>query len=152
VDKASYLHAGIEELVKYCRKPDDLWEEIAFTVNAIIKISGKSMDALPHKIPLVKVADEIQRAIQGDSPPTSDDSTIAHLDYLRLKKTESAAREEPVDQYPTLAEQTSCIRKMQRLIEQQGSAYRSEDLRTFLEELETLFQMANAHVGDADRS
>ena len=45
------------------RKPEDVSEEIAFTVNAIIEISGKAYTTPFSTISLLKLPDEIQAAI-----------------------------------------------------------------------------------------
>ena len=61
----------INELMNYNRRPEDVPEEIAFTVKAIIEVSGKSIPTLFRTISLLKNSDEIQMAIQQGNLPVS---------------------------------------------------------------------------------
>ncbi|MCX5816102.1 MAG: hypothetical protein NTX75_07650 [Proteobacteria bacterium] len=48
------------DLVAYDRRPEDLPEEVAPTVGAMVEITGKSIQTLHREISLLKLFDEIQ--------------------------------------------------------------------------------------------
>ncbi|MCX5809023.1 MAG: ParB/RepB/Spo0J family partition protein, partial [Proteobacteria bacterium] len=61
-DKGYDMDGVMSELVSYNRRPEDLPEEIAVTVTAIVEISGKSIKTLFNGLSLLKLSDEIQTA------------------------------------------------------------------------------------------
>jgi len=58
----------MNDLTSYNRRPEDVPEEVAFTVKAIIEVSGKSIPTLFHTLSLLKLFPEIRTAIV---PPLS---------------------------------------------------------------------------------
>ncbi|MCX5808337.1 MAG: hypothetical protein NTX36_03020 [Proteobacteria bacterium] len=54
----------MSDLIKYNRKPDTLSEAVVFTVNTIMKISGKSYPTLFRTISLLKLPPEIQAEVR----------------------------------------------------------------------------------------
>ncbi len=48
------------------RKPEDVPEEVAFTVKAIIEVSGKSIKTMYYGLSLLKLPEEIRMAILPD--------------------------------------------------------------------------------------
>jgi hypothetical protein len=65
------LDGVMSTLVSYSRRPEDLPEEIALTVRAIIKISAKSIQTLHRIISLLKLVPKIQGAILSGKLPLS---------------------------------------------------------------------------------
>jgi hypothetical protein len=59
----------MSELVSYNRRPEDLPEEIALTVRAIIEISGKSIQTLHRTLSLLKLVPKIQEAVVTEKLP-----------------------------------------------------------------------------------
>ena len=70
-DKGYDVDGVMGELTSYNRRPEDVPEEIAFTVKAIIEVSGKSIPTLFRTLSLLKLFDEIQMAIQQGTLPVS---------------------------------------------------------------------------------
>jgi hypothetical protein len=70
-DKGYDVNGVMNELTSYNRRPEDVPEEIAFTVKAIIEVSGKSIPTLFRTLSLLKLFDEIQMAIQQGNLPVS---------------------------------------------------------------------------------
>ncbi len=56
------LDGVMSELARYTRKSEDVPEEIAVTVTAIVEISGKSIKMLFNWLSLLKLPDEMQEA------------------------------------------------------------------------------------------
>jgi hypothetical protein len=74
-------------LVSYNRRPEDVSEEIALTVRAIVEISGKSTQTLHRAISLLKLSDEMQAAIWQENLPVSQGYLFAtNLDCPDLMK------------------------------------------------------------------
>ena len=96
-DKGYDVDGVMSELVSYNRRPEDVSEEIALTVRAIIKISGKSIQTLHRAISLLKLSDEIQAAIQSGTLPVSQGYLFAaNLDCSDLMKIFEAILKAPV--------------------------------------------------------
>jgi len=70
-DKGYDVDGAMNDLTSYNRRPEDVSEEIAFTVKAIIQIAGKSIPTLFRTISLLKLPDEIQAAIRSGNLPVS---------------------------------------------------------------------------------
>jgi hypothetical protein len=77
----------MNDLTSYNRRLEDVPEEVAFTVKAIIEISGKSIPTLFRTLSLLKLSDEIQAAIQQGNLPVSQGYLFAaNLDCPDLMK------------------------------------------------------------------
>jgi ParB family transcriptional regulator, chromosome partitioning protein len=63
-DKNYDVDGAMNDLTSYNRRPEDVPEEVAFTLKAIIEISGKSIPTLFRTLSLLKLPPEIQAAIQ----------------------------------------------------------------------------------------
>jgi ParB family transcriptional regulator, chromosome partitioning protein len=70
-DKGYGVEGVMAELVNIQRRPEDVLEEIAFTLNAISQISVKSYPTLFRTISLLKLSPEIQTAISAGNLPVS---------------------------------------------------------------------------------
>ena len=70
-DKKYDVDKLMGDLVMYNRRPEDLPEEIAVTVTAIIEISGKSIKTLFNRQSLLKLPDTILAAVSAETLPVS---------------------------------------------------------------------------------
>jgi ParB-like chromosome segregation protein Spo0J len=70
-DNVYNLDGVMSTLVSYSRRPEDLPEEIALTVRAIIEISAKSIQTVHRTISLLKLVPKIQEAIVDGKLPVS---------------------------------------------------------------------------------
>ena len=89
LDKNYDVNGVMNELTSYNRRPEDVPEEIAFTVKAIIEVSGKSIRTLFNGLSLLKFFDEIQTAIrQGNLPVSQGYLFAANLECPDLRGSE----------------------------------------------------------------
>ncbi|MCX5808107.1 MAG: ParB/RepB/Spo0J family partition protein [Proteobacteria bacterium] len=87
-DKKYDVGGVMSELVSYDRRPEDLPEEIALNVRAIIEIAGKSIQTLHRTISLLKLSDEIQTEIRSGNLSVSQGYLFAaNLDCPDLKNS-----------------------------------------------------------------
>jgi len=157
-DKGYDVAGVMSELVNYNRRPEDVSEEIAFTVNAIIEISAKSYPTLFRTISLLKLSPEIQAAIQSGNLPVSQGYLFAsNLDCPDLKNIFDAAIKTPVtnstlermltaykkvkpdpnDIKPvSVKKQVKGIASMKATFDKGITTYIREDVEKFLEELQ----------------
>ena len=68
-------------LVSYNRRPEDVSEEIAETVSAIVVIVGKTTRTVFNGLSLLKTPDEIQAAIQQGNLPVSQGYLFAEENF-----------------------------------------------------------------------
>ena len=61
----------VSVLVSYNRRPEDLSDQVAPTVGAMIEITGKSITTLYNGISLLKLPEEIRTAIAEGTLPVS---------------------------------------------------------------------------------
>ena len=57
---------GHDSNKSYNRRPEDLSDQVAPTVGAIVEITGKSMSTMFSTISLLKLSDEIRTAIRNE--------------------------------------------------------------------------------------
>ncbi|MCX5812457.1 MAG: hypothetical protein NT178_07915 [Proteobacteria bacterium] len=85
-DKGYDVDGVMSDLVSYNRRPEDLPEEIVFTVKAISEISGKSYPTLFRTISLLNLSPEIQTSISSGNLTVSQGYLFAaNLDCPDLK-------------------------------------------------------------------
>ena len=70
-DKNYDVDGVMSVLVSYKRRPEDLSDQVAPTVGAIIEITGKSITTLYNGISLLKLSPEIQAVIRAGNLPVS---------------------------------------------------------------------------------
>ena len=86
-DKNYDVDGVMSVLVSYKRRPEDLSDQVAPTVGAIIEITGKSITTLYNGISLLKLSPEIQAEIrQGNLPVSQGYLFAANLDCPDLMK------------------------------------------------------------------
>ena len=86
-DKNYDMDGVMSDLVSYNRRPEDLPEEIALNVRAIIEIAGKSIQTLHRTISLLKLSPEIQAEVRVGNLPVSQGYLFAsNLDCPDLMK------------------------------------------------------------------
>ena len=158
-DKNYDVDGVMSDLVMYNRRPEDVSEEIAFTVNAIIEISGKSYPTLFRTISLLKNPLEIQTAIQQGSLPVSQGYLFAaNLECPDRDKIFEAVMKTPVTNATLnnlltaykkvkpvpgvtrlipMTKQIASLRSFESGIETGIAKYTRPDLVTLLDELRT---------------
>jgi hypothetical protein len=70
-DKNYDVDGAMSELTSYNHRPEDVPEEVAFTLKAIFEISGKSIPTMFRTISLLKLIPEIQAEIRAGTLPVS---------------------------------------------------------------------------------
>jgi ParB family chromosome partitioning protein len=167
-DKGYDVEGVVSVLVSYNRRPEDLPEEVANTVLAIVEISGKSIQSLYRAILLLKLSDEIQKAIrQGTLPVSQGYLFAANLDcpdlmkiftnimkapvtnaalermltaYKKVKKDLSGMKPKP------LTKQYASLKSMKTVIQKGAGKYAKTDLEKLLEQLQALCAMVEEQV------
>jgi ParB family transcriptional regulator, chromosome partitioning protein len=111
-DKGYGVDGVMAELVNIQRRPEDVLEEIAFTLNAISQISAKSYPTLFRTISLLKLSPEIQAEIRSGNLPVSQGYLFAaNLDCPDLMKIFTDIMKTPVT-YITLERMLTAYKKV----------------------------------------
>jgi hypothetical protein len=160
-DKNYNLDEVMSELVMYNRRPEDVLEEIALTLRAIMEISAKSMQTLHRTISLLKLSPEIQAEIRSGNLPVSQGYLFAaNLDcpdlmkifadilktpvtYVALEKMLTAYKKVkpgPVNAKPVpVKKYVANLATMKTGIEKDLLTYKREDLEKLLHELSVFY-------------
>jgi ParB-like chromosome segregation protein Spo0J len=160
-DKNYNLDEVMSELVMYNRRPEDVLEEIALTLRAIMEISAKSMQTLHRTISLLKLSPEIQAEIRSGNLPVSQGYLFAaNLDcpdlmkifadilktpvtYVALEKMLTAYKKVkpgPVNAKPVpVKKYVANLATMKTGIEKDLLSYKREDLEKLLHELSVFY-------------
>jgi len=160
-DKNYNLDEVMSELVMYNRRPEDVLEEIALTLRAIMEISAKSMQTLHRTISLLKLSPEIQAEIRSGNLPVSQGYLFAaNLDcpdlmkifadilktpvtYIALEKMLTAYKKVkpgPVNAKPVpVKKYVANLATMKTGIEKDLLSYKREDLEKLLHELSVFY-------------
>ena len=146
-------------LVTYNRRPEDLQEEIATTVVAIAEIAGKSINTMYNGLSLLKLPEELRKAIAEGMLPVSQgylfaanldcpdigkifqdilkvpvtNATLSHLlaSYKKVKPNSSVTKPMPI------TKQLANLRSMRSDIEMNTGQYTKPDLEMLLDDLRT---------------
>ena len=170
-DKNYDVDGVMSELVSYNRRPEDLPEEIAVTVTAIVEISGKSIKTLFNGLSLLKLPDEIQAAIQQGNLPISQGYLFAaNLDcpdlmqiFTNIMKTPvtnatlnnlltayKKVKPDPGDPKPIpMTKQIAVLRSFRSYMEMNTVQYMKPDLEILIEDLRTFLALAEERVQTA---
>jgi len=160
-DKNYNLDEVMSELVMYNRRPEDVLEEIALTLRAIMEISAKSMQTLHRTISLLKLSPEIQAEIRSGNLPVSQGYLFAaNLDcpdlmkifadilktpvtYIALEKMLTAYKKVkpgPVNAKPVpVKKYVANLATMKTGIEKDLLTYKREDLEKLLHEISVFY-------------
>ncbi|MCX5809822.1 MAG: ParB/RepB/Spo0J family partition protein [Proteobacteria bacterium] len=167
-DKNYDVDGVMSDLVSYNRRPEDLPEEIALTVRAIIEIAGKSIQTLHRTISLLKLSDEIQAAIRvGNLPVSQGYIFAANLDcpdrmnifatviqkpvtnatlnnlltaYKKVKPVPGVTKPIP------MTKQIASLRSVESSIETGIATYTKPDLVTLLDELHVFCALVELRI------
>ncbi|MCX5809327.1 MAG: ParB/RepB/Spo0J family partition protein [Proteobacteria bacterium] len=158
----------MSDLIKYNRKPDTLSEAVVFTVNTIMKISGKSYPTLFRTISLLKLSPEIQAAIRSGNLPVSQGYLFAanlecpdlmqiFTDILNKPVTNATlnnlltaykkVKPEPGKIKPLpMTKQIASLRSIESRIEMGIATYTKPDLVTLLDELRVFCALVELRI------
>jgi hypothetical protein len=167
-DKGYDVDGVMGVLVSYKRRPEDLSDQVAPTVGAMIEITGKSISTLFNGLSLLKLFDEIQAAIrQGNLPVSQGYLFAANLDcpdlmkifanimkapvtnaalarmlteYKKVKRDLSGMKPKP------LTKQYASLRSMKTVIQKGAGKYAKTDLEKLLDQLRTLCTLVEEQV------
>ena len=167
-DKNYDVDGVMSELTSYNRRPENVPEEVAFTLKAIIEISGKSIPTMFRTISLLKLPSEIQTAVSDGTLPVSQGYLFAsNLDcpdrdkifeavmkapvtYLALEKLLTAWKKpKPVPGVTRLVpmkKQIANLRSFESSIGTGIAKYTKPDLVTLLDELRTFLAFVEMRI------
>jgi len=162
------LDGVMSTLVSYNRRPEDLPEEIALTVRAIIEISAKSIQTMHRTISLLKLVPKIQEAIVDGKLPVSHGylfaANLGNPDFFtifdeimekpvtnaKLEKMLTAHKKAkylpsgavagglPSSKPTPIKKRVAVLQNAKSYFEKKTGMYTKSDIQTFLEELKIL--------------
>ncbi|MCX5817140.1 MAG: ParB/RepB/Spo0J family partition protein [Proteobacteria bacterium] len=167
-DKGYDVAGVVNELMNVMRRPDSVSEEIAATVAAILKISGKSIKTLFNGLSLLKLPDEIQTEIRSGNLPVSQGYLFAaNLEcpdrdkiFEAIMKTPATnpvlnnlltaykkVKPEPgVTRLPSITKHVAVLRSVESFIEMGAKKYTKPDLVTLLDELRVFCALVELRI------
>ena len=170
-DKGYELDGVMNDLTSYNRRPEDVPEEVAFTVKAIIEVSGKSIPTLFRTLSLLKLSPEIRTAIlEGTLQFSQGYLFAANLECPDLMQIFTNIMKTPVtnatlnnllsaykkvkpdsgDPKPIpMTKQVANLRATRSYIEMGTWQYTKPDLQTYLDELLVLVSLIQQKVQTA---
>jgi ParB family chromosome partitioning protein len=171
-DKGFDLDGVMNTIVNFNRDPGRLLEDVAITVKAIVKISGKSALTLYRALSLLKLSDEIQAALREGKLPVSQGYLFAAnldnpdlvkifqevmkkpvtnaklesrlVEYKKVKRDLSGMKPKP------LTKQNTSLRSIKTVITKGAGKYAKADLEKLLNNLRELCTLVEAQVQAAD--
>jgi ParB family transcriptional regulator, chromosome partitioning protein len=162
----------INTMVTLEREPDRVPKEVADTVSAIVNISGKSLRSVQRTCSLLKLPEEIQKALREERIGVSQGYIFAAntdlpclLDIFRkaLKREEGITNAElekvikkarkpvtpgKVNKRP-FSQFIRSVQSVQSGIEEQADAFRKSDLETLLTDLQTLITLIKGRLPES---
>ena len=170
-DKGYDVDGVMSVLVSYKRRPEDLSDQVAPTVGAMIEITGKSITTLYNGISLLKNPDEIRTAISEGTLQVSQGYLFAsNLDCPDLMQIFTDIMKTPVtnatlnnlltaykkvkpdsgDPKPIpMTKQVANLRATRSYIEMGTWQYTKPDLQAYLDELRVLVSLIEQKVQTA---
>ncbi len=166
---------GVDEvmsrLTSYSRRPEDLPEDIAVTITAIVEISGKSIKTVFNGLSLLKLPPSIQSALSDGTLPVSQgylfaanldcpdrdkifeavtEKSVTNVDLERLLTAWKKPKPEPGTVKPvSLTQKASSLKSMRTDIEKSASPFKAADLQKFLDELQALVTLVQKRLQGA---
>jgi hypothetical protein len=170
-DKNYDVDGVMSVLVSYKRRPEDLSDQVAPTVGAMIEITGKSITTLYNGISLLKNPDEIRTAISEGTLPVSQGYLFAsNLDCPDLMQIFTDIMKTPVTNAtlnnlltaykkakpksddtkpPPMTKQIAVLRSFRSYMEMNTVQYMKPDLEILIEDLRTFLALAEERVQTA---
>ncbi len=170
-DKNYDVDGVMSDLVMYNRRPEDLPEPFASTVDAIMQIAGKAYTSLFRTLSLLKNPDEIQAAIQQGTLQVSQGYLFAaNLDCPNLMQIFTDIMKTPVTNAtlnnlliaykkvkpdsgdtkpPPMTKQIAVLRSFRSYMEMNTVQYMKPDLEILLDDLRTFCALVEERVQTA---
>ncbi|MCX5806781.1 MAG: hypothetical protein NT010_12090 [Proteobacteria bacterium] len=170
-DKGYNLDGVMSDLMKVQLRPDDLPEDVVFTVNTVAQISGKSYPTLFSTISLLKLVPKIQDVISNGKLPVSqgylfaanlgspdffiifDEIMETPVTNVKLEKMLTAYKRrkpESTDPKPIpMKIKVASIEAAKTYFEKKTGMYTKNDLQTLAEELKAFLASIEQQIETA---
>ncbi|MCX5807324.1 MAG: ParB/RepB/Spo0J family partition protein [Proteobacteria bacterium] len=169
-DKGYNLDGVMSDLMKVQFRPDDLPEDVVFTVNTVAQISGKYYPTLFRTISLLKLVPKIQDVISSGKLPVSqgylfaanlgspdfftifDEIMEIPVTNVKLEKMLTAykkAKPKSTSKPMPIKKKVAVLQNAKSYFEKKTGMYAKSDIQTFLDELRVLVSFIEKQIETA---